>query len=246
MAFPPAVETLERELRGIFGHRLQSLVMYGQRSHAHREAGGNHGGGHGHRDAPPIQTLAVVETAARDDLRACAARIASWHDAGLATPLLLAAHEFEQSLDVFPLEFAAILADHEVVSGTPLNAAVDPTDLRRACEVQARSHLLHLRQGYLESRGNVDALAVLIVASAAPFAALLTSVARLEGHTSHDAAASARHVERALGLVGDTLAHIAQLAGVGEIASSEAERIFPAYLEAVERLVAYVDGWRAA
>jgi len=246
MAIPAAVETLERELRGIFGRRLQSLVMYGQRAHAHREAGGHHDGAHGHRDAPPIQTLAIVEAAARDDLRACAARVASWHDAGLATPLVLAAYEFEQSLDVFPLEFGAILADHEMVSGTPLSAAVDPADLRRACEVQARSHLLHLRQGYLETRGNIDALAVLIVASAAPFAALLTSVARLEGHTSDDATASARHVERALGLTGETLEHIAQLVGVQEIASSEAERIFPAYLEAAERLVGHVDGWRVA
>jgi len=246
MTIPTAVETLDRELRGIFGGRLQSLAVYGQRARTHREASGHRGGAHGHRDAPPIQTLAIVESAARDDLRACAARIASWQDAGLATPLVLAAYEFEQSLDVFPLEFGAILADHEMVSGTPLSAAVHPADLRRACEVQARSHLLHLRQGYLETRGNGDALAVLIVASAAPFAALLTSVARLEGHTSDDATSSARHVERALGLAGDTLAHIAQLVGVREIASSEAERIFPAYLEAVERLVGHVDGWRVA
>jgi hypothetical protein len=246
MAIPTAVETLERELRGIFGPRLQSLAMYGRRAHAHPEAGGQRGGGQGHRDAPPIQTLAIVDAAARDDLRACAARIASWHDAGLATPLVLAAHEFEQSLDVFPLEFGAILADHEMVSGTPLSTAVDPADLRRACEVQARSHLLHLRQGYLETRGNTDALAVLIVASAAPLTALLASVARLEGHTSGDGTASARHVERALGLAGETLARIAELVGVREIASSEAERIFPAYLDAVERLVGHVDGWRVA
>ena len=246
MAIPAAVETLERELRGIFDRRLRSLVVYGQRANAHREASGHHGGGQGHSEALPIRTLAIVDTAARDDLRACAARVASWHDAGLATPLVLAAHEFEQSLDVFPLEFGAILADHEVVAGTPLTAVVDPADLRRACEVQARSHLLHLRQGYLETRGNVDALAVLIVASAAPLAALLTSLARLEGLATDDATASARYVERAIGLAGETLAHIAGLVGVREMASPEAERIFPAYLEAVERLVGHVDGWRVA
>jgi hypothetical protein len=246
MAIPAAVETLERDLRGIFGPRLRSLVMYGQRAHADREAAGHPGASHGDRDTPPIHTLAIVDSAARDDLRACAARIASWHDAGLATPLLLAANEFEQSLDVFPLEFGAILADHEMVSGTTLSAAVNPVDLRRASEVQARSHLLHLREGYLETRGNTDALAVLIVASAAPLAALLTSVARLEGHTSGDGTAAARHVERALGLAGETLAQIAQLVGVREITSSEAERIFPAYLDAVERLVGHVNGWRVA
>ena len=32
MAIPEAVQTLERDLRGIFGSRLQSLVIYGQRA----------------------------------------------------------------------------------------------------------------------------------------------------------------------------------------------------------------------
>src|SRR5450759_2516712 len=128
MAIPAAVETLERDLRGIFGPRLQSLVMYGQGAHSHSEAGDAYGGAHAHGDAPPIRTLAIVETAARYDLRACTTRMAAWHDAGLATPLVFAANEFEQSLDVFPLEFGAILADHQTVSGTPLTAAVDPVD----------------------------------------------------------------------------------------------------------------------
>ena len=57
-----------------------------------------------------------------------------------------------ESLDAFPLEFGAILADHAVVSGaSPFDGlTVDAADLRRACEVQARSHLLHLREGYIE------------------------------------------------------------------------------------------------
>src|SRR5205807_2291386 len=108
----------------------------------------------------------------------------AWHDRGLATPLLVAAHEFDRSLDAFPIEFGAILADYSVAAGADPFAglAVDPADLRRACEVQARSHLLHLREGYLETRGRSDALSDLIVKSAAPFAALLVALARLEGH----------------------------------------------------------------
>ena len=68
---------------------------------------------------------------------------------------MLAADEFARSLDAFPFEFSAILADHAVVSGkNPFEGLrVEPADLRRACEVQARGHLLHLRQGYMETRG---------------------------------------------------------------------------------------------
>jgi hypothetical protein len=189
----------------------------------------------------------VVDTLSTDDLRACTSRVAAWHQNDLATPLVLAAQEFGRSLDAFPFEFGAILADHLLVSGSNPFAGltVDSADLRRACEVQARGHWLHLREGYLETRGRADALAVLIVESAAAFAALVTSVARLDGVAPADSAAAARHVERRLELKPSAASGIVALAGGGEIASAEAERLFGPYLDAVERLVRYIDVWKA-
>jgi hypothetical protein len=243
MAISDATQRLERELREIFGSRLQSLVVYGQRAQPAHHAHASHD-----HDAPPTHTLAIVGSMTPEDLRACALRVEAWHAAGLATPLLIAEHEFEQSLDAFPMEFGAILADHTIVSGAnPFAAlAVDPTDLRRACEVQARSHLLHLREGFLETRGRADALSVLIVQSAAAFAALVTSLARLDGHATDDTASAARHVERIVGTSGSAVADVAKLAGARDISSADAERLFPPYLAAVEGIVRYVDGWSAA
>jgi hypothetical protein len=241
-----AVHTLERELREIFGARLQSLVLYGQRSHAGRHSHGDRHSAHDH--AAPTHTLAMVDSMTADDLRACAARIEAWHDAGLATPLLIADHEFAQSLDAFPLEFGAILADHVVVAGVNpfASLAVDPADVRRACEVQARSHLLHLREGFLETRGRADALSLLILRSAAAFAALVTSIARLEGHAGDDAASAARHLERTLATPNSAISEITKLAGAHDLASADGARLFGPYLEAVERIVSYVDGWTRA
>lgn len=241
---PDAAGSLERDLREIFGDRLQSFVVYGLEAHAASSAGDAHGDAH---DRRLTHTMAIVDAPTADDLRACARRVATWHDAGLATPLLLAAHEFARSLDAFPLEFGAIVADHVVVSGkSPFGGLrVNPADVRRACEVQARSHLLHLREGFLETRGRADALAVLIVDSAAPFAALLESIARLQGIVAHDPDAVGRHAERALNLPAETVAGVVKLAGATEISSDEAVRIFPAYLDAVERLVKFVDGWKS-
>jgi hypothetical protein len=83
MSHPDAVRTLERELREVFGNRLQSLVIYGQ--HA-RPAGDAHGGhNHGH-SASPTRTLAIVESLSAADLKACAGHIEAWHEAGLSTP----------------------------------------------------------------------------------------------------------------------------------------------------------------
>lgn len=227
MAASETVHTLDRELRGIFGSRMQSLVAY-------------------QPGRSPSRTLAVVDSLTDQDLRACAARMQAWHAAGFATPLLVVARELARSLDTFPLEFAAIAADHEVVSGpSPFERGrIETADIRRACEVQARSHLLHLREGFLEAGGNPHAIAVLLVESAAPLNALLMSVGRLDGRTDRDPEAAARHAERLLGLTAG-LAEIARLERAHDIPAADAERIFPPYLAAVEKLVEFVDGWTA-
>jgi hypothetical protein len=238
---------LERELRGIFGSRLRTLAVYGLSGHASESAARHDGHASDGHDAPPTHTLAVVDALTADDLRGCATQVSAWHDAGLATPLILAAHEFECSLDAFPFEFGAILADHVIVSGTsPFDGlTVDIADWRRACEIQARSHLLHLREGYIETRGRTDALAVLIVRSAAPLASLVSAVTRLEGKTTGDVLAAARQAERTLGLTGTVISEIVGLVGVKEMPSADAERLFPPYLDAIDRLVKYVDTWTA-
>jgi hypothetical protein len=231
MHIPDAVHALDRDLRAIFGDRLRSLVVYA---------------GIAGDDRTP--TLAVVDGLSADDLRACVGRVAAWDDAGLSTPLFVAAHEFERSLDAFPFEFGAILADHAVASGADpfTGLRVDPSHLRQACEVQARSHLLHLREGFLETRGRTDALAELLLRSAPPLAALLQNVVRLEDSQAASADAAAAVVERKVGVPSGSLAHIARLVGRKDLSSDDARRLFPAYLDAVQRLAAYVDKWRAA
>jgi len=219
-----ALQTLERDLREIFGGRLQSLVHYG--AHAHKAASHHRHGHHGAHEPALVHALAVVDTLTADDLRKCARRITSWHDTGLATPLMLPAAELNRSLDVFPFELSAILADHVVVAGkTPFDGLrVEPADLRWACEIQARSHLLHLREGYVETRGRDDALAVLIVRSAPAWASLLENMARLENRPAD-------------------VDEVSQLVGVKEISNEEAVKIFPAYLDAVVQLTKHVDTW---
>jgi hypothetical protein len=215
MNIPDAVRTLERDLAEIFAGRLQSLVVYAPAA-----------------SGAPTPTLAVVDRLTAEDLRACAGRAGAWHDHELSTPLLLEAGEFARSLDAFPLEFGAILADHAVVSGAnPFEGCrVDPADLRRACEVQARSHLLHLREGFVETEGRGDAIAALILRSAAPLAALLNSVRRLSAANHDD----------------PVLTRIARLSASSPLPSDEARRLFPAYLTALEALTQRIDQWSAA
>jgi hypothetical protein len=74
-------------------------------------------------------------------------------------------------------------------------------------------------------------------------ASLITSIARLEGHATDDAASAARHVERILGTSASAVAEVTRLAVAHDLPSADGERLFAPYLEAVERIVRYVDGW---
>lgn len=216
MANSEAVDMVSQHLREIFGARLQSVVRYGGGDRAANALG---------------STLAIVDRIGADDLRACADRAAVWRESGAATPLLLAAGEFARSLDAFPFEFGAILADYVVISGTdPFEGlTVEPADLRRACEIQARSHLLHLRENYIETEGRSDALAELIQRSSPPLSVLLRNVARLHASFTADA----------------PLERVARLAGGPGLTSDAARHLFPEYLDALERLTLTLDRWSA-
>lgn len=232
MHVPDAVARLESDLRLVFGDRLRSLVVY----EAIPRAG-----------APPPRTptMAIVQGLSAADLDACTARVASWREAGLATPLFLTADEFARALDAFPLEFGAIVARHQVVAGeNPFEGLhVQPEHLRVACEVQARSHLLHLREDYLETEGRGSAVADLIEESAAPLAMLVASVARLEGASAAPIEAAAAHLERSLGLPDDVLSRIVGLGAGPRLSSETARQLWPRYLTAIERLTQHIDRW---
>jgi hypothetical protein len=191
------VETLAAQLAEIFGRRLKMVAAFGAGSH----------------------TCAVVETLTVDDLGRCAALSAAWKRAGLDVPLLIVHHELARALDAFPLEFSEIITTRRLIAGTdlfePLAVAAD--DLRRACEVQARGHLVHLREGYIEASGDDGAVERLVSASAAPFRALLANVARLDGSTVDEL--------------------------MKKFDLSYQTNGFPDALRAAERLVEYVDRW---
>lgn len=221
----PVVDDLER----IFGTRLQALVSYGWRPR------------HGH------PSLALVESLTLDDLTACAARASYWHRAGCATPLLLTPREFARSLDAFPIEYDEILATSQVLVGRhPFEGlAIAPADLRHACEVQVKSHLVHLRENYLEGGGRPGNVAALVRESAPAFTALLRHLARLDSVPIETNTALIAYASERIGLDGVTVGDIIALSTPESMTTVDAGRIFPAYLTAVERLADFVDSWRA-
>jgi len=228
----PAADRLVSGLRGVFGERLQSVAAYG-----------THVDGH---DEEPLSCLALVSSITTADLEACARMSHGWQRDRIATPLILPEEEFRRSLDAFPLEYGEILRAHTVLFGANpfANVAIDPADLRRACETQVKSHLVHLREGFIEAGGTPRSVGDLVTASAPAFAALLRNIARLQGSELSDRAHATREGARLANLTESVVTDILSLERPSSVKATDPAKLFPEYLAAVEQLARFVDTWR--
>jgi hypothetical protein len=227
-----AAQSLVADLRRVFAERLHSVVAY--------DAPPDH--------SPELHTLVLVASLTFDDLAACASSVDGWHRAGLAVPLLLSRDEFSRSLDAFPLEFGEIIARHVVILGqNPFEGvAVAGMDLRRGCEQQAKSHLIHLREGFLEARRRPRDLARLIVSSAPAFRTLLTHIARLDGSATESdpndeglAAFAEARIGVSAALVRDVFASPKTLGSI-----ADPTPLLGKYITVSQHIWEYVDAWR--
>lgn len=227
-----AAAALVTDLRHIFAGRLRSLVAYGPQIEGEGDA--------------PLTCLVLVDSLGISDLEACARMAHHWQRQALAIPLILPDQEFRRSLDAFPLEYGEILRAHEPVFGAdPFDgASISREDLRRACETQVKSHLVHLREGFIEAGGRPQAIADLVSTSAPAFAALLRNVARLNGSPSSNRADATREGARTAGLPEGVVADMLSLERQSSMPTTDAARLFPQYLAAVEQLARVVDAWR--
>ena len=229
-----ALDSLTADLKGIFGDRLRALCAYGLDNRNERD----------------IHTLALVDHVTFDDLAACAPRTRGWLNRGLAVPLILQAEEFTRSLDVFPLEYGDIIAHHVMLHGADpfAGVTVSEQDRRRGCELQAKSHLIHLRESFLETHGEPRAVARLIGASAEGFRRLLENLVLLvrpaaehaPGHP--DLADDAERLVRVPASLTREVLAAGTTGGPGTIADPTA--LLSRYIDAVEDIWAFVDAWK--
>lgn len=218
-----ALDRLAGDARRIFGDRFVSLVA-----------------------ARGSQAVVFAASILPADLDALGALTDTWHRDGLATPIVLTPDEFRRSLDAFPVEYQALLDAHVIIDGAnPFDGLqVNEDDLRRACEAQARGHLIHLRQGWMESGAHGHKAGELIEHSAAPLRLVLATVARLHGRLASTDAELAQAAETIAGMPSDLVAAVLACAPGSHRGEALVPRL-PDYLNASERLWAAVDRWRS-
>lgn len=232
-----AIDLLGHDVDATFGPRLQSLVAYP----------GNQADG-------SVHSCAIVEGLGFRDLVACLPLTERWHQRGIAVPLMLASGELERTVDIFPLEYSAMLSNYVVVRGAdPFQGMTIPVeDIRRATEGMAKSHLIHLREAFLESHGETTRVGRLIASSAAPLRALLTNIARLPdtaggamGSGTPTDEALARLAETRMGVSATVIREILASSGGGHSSIADPSALLAHYIAAAQKIWECVDRWRS-
>ncbi len=101
---------------------------------------------------------------------------------------------------------------------------------------------VHLREAYIEAHGQPAVVARMMVASVAPFKALLMAMAYLHGRPTRDEALLVREAA-AMGLDESTVRRIFDLRHTGQIPATDTTRLYARYLDVVEQLTHRADRW---
>ena len=229
-----ALDALAADLQRLFGNRLRSVCAYALEN----------------RNESDTHSIVFVDQLAFEDLAACVPLTKGWAARGVAVPLILEEREFARSLDTFPLEYGDIIAHHVVIFGADpfTGISVNEADRRRGCELQAKSHLIHLREAYLETGGDPRAVGRMIAASAEGFRRLLENLVSLVRPAAPHAAGHPDLADDAEALVGVpaslTREVLATAASGGPTTIADPTALLARYIEAAQDIWEFVDAWK--
>jgi hypothetical protein len=191
--------------------------------------------------------LVLVDSLDANRLMAASATIRAWSDAGNPAPLTLTTREWENSADIFAIEYADILERHRVLFGAlNMNVRVDPSHLRLQLEHEAMGTLLQLRRAALAAGSDTKDQRALLEQSASTIMVVFRAVLRLRGERPPtDNIALVNAVASAAGLDASPFTRvIAHKRGEAPLRGDEVGPVLAGTLAGMQALVAYLDQFR--
>ena len=166
------LQTYVKDVKGVFGEQLEGMLLYGSAVRGEFLPGRSN-----------LNILLLVSSYDSAVLKKYGALHRHWSKEQIVVPLFLTEEELHTSAAVFPLEFLEIQEQHRVLGGrNPFIGFHVKTDRLRETVVQGvTSHLLRLRQRYVEGGGSDDATTILLPLSITSIVPLLRGVQRLLG-----------------------------------------------------------------
>jgi len=166
------LQTYVKEVKGAFGEQLEGLLLYGSAVRGEFLPGRSN-----------LNLLLLVSSYGSAVLKQYSALHFRWSKEQIVAPLFLTEEEVHKSAAVFPLEFLEIQEQHRVLSGRdPFIGFHVKTDQLRETVLQGlTSHVLRLRQRYVEGGGGDEATMILLPLSITSTLPLLRGVQRILG-----------------------------------------------------------------
>jgi hypothetical protein len=228
------LEELVRQLVLVHGDGLRCVALYGSTVRGDQVS----------RQAS-LNVLVLVDDIDMDSLRREAAVARAWREAGHPPPLTLTVGEWRTSSDIFPIEYADILAHHRLLHGAlpGERPVVRREDLRLQLEHETLSKLLRLRHAVLASGPEPRALLAMLEGSASSVMTLLRSSLRLAGEEPPaESNAVIDRVEVVTGIPGSAFRRmLGHSRGDAKVSDADAPSLTSDYLGAVGKLVHWVD-----
>jgi len=228
------LEELVRQLSLVHEGGLRCVALYG--STARGEQVSPHAN---------LNVLVIVDAIDMEHLRREAAVSHAWRESGNPPPLTLTVAEWHGSADIFPMEYADILAHHRILHGALPGdrPVVRREDLRLQLEHETLSKVLRLRHAVLSSGGAPKALAQLLAESVSTIMALLRATLRLAGEEpAADSAAVIDRVGQVTGLRVDAFRLVlAHARGGAKVSGDAAVALTADYIAGVSELASWVD-----
>lgn len=234
MAKKMSVEELVQRLRAAYGEGLACVAVYGSAAR-------------GEQISPRenVNVLVLVDAIDMARLAREAPVARDWQKGGNPAPLTLTLQEWRNSADIFPMEYADILAHHRVVYGSLPSDGIEVRreDLRIQLEHEATSKLLRLRHAVL-AEGTESAALIGIMAESVPvIAVLLRAALRCAGEEPPAQTSEViDRVQQRLGLdVRPFRAALQHVRGQRPVAKQEAFLLMDEYLSAVAALASWAN-----
>ena len=166
------LQTYVKEVKGAFGDQLEGLLLYGSAVR-----------GEFLRGRSNLNILLLFSSYDSAILKQYSVLHRRWSKEQIVVPLFLTEEELRMTAAVFPLEFLEIQEQHRVLDGRdPFIGFHVKTDRLREAVVQGfTSHILRLRQRYVEGGGSDEATTILLPLSITSTIPLLRGVRRLLG-----------------------------------------------------------------
>jgi hypothetical protein len=222
-------------LKQTHGSRLVSIVLYGSAITGDFDP-----------ERSNYNVLVVLEAVTPADLRAARPLIEEWQGHGHPLPLYFTREEIADALDVFPMEFLDMSAAHRVLYGEdPLAGLEVPLlHLRHQLEYELRGKLIRLRELYIPASGSAERVTALMTDSIVSFTVLFRHALRFFGLS--ELPMRRREVVERLGeVLSLDVTPFRAILDLREAKRSlpveEAERLFAAYLEALQEVIERID-----